>query len=95
MKALDELIEKYSTALSNIQKAIGNGKNTGGKILVESYKQYIKDLETLKEQLKEQHKEDVISAYIYAQDDIVNFYDASDAEQYYQLPHETNWKEQD
>jgi len=56
MKAIDGLIEKYEKALNNIKKSVGKNPKLGGMILIASYKDYVKDLEQLKEQLKEQRE---------------------------------------
>lgn len=56
MKEIDELIEKYEKALNNIKKSVGKNPKLGGMILIASYKEYVKDLEQLKEQLKEQRE---------------------------------------
>ena len=79
MKELDELIE-------NIFLDLGS-RIADNEITIKNPSRFIskyrKDLESLKQSIKEQHKKDVVEAYIHAQDAVVHFYDISEAEQYY------------
>ena len=104
MKQIDELIKKYRDkevksieASKEFAKQKMEINEMSSMAFAFAYDSIQKDLETLKEQLKEQHKEDVVKAYldgaIYGMnvnggcDGIVDD-DKDEAKQYYQQTHE-------
>ena len=101
MKQIDELIEKYRDkevksieASKEFAKQKMEFSEMTSQAFAFAYDSIQKDLETLKEQLKEQHKEDVVKAYKSAVTKCISIQEhgfkvkAITAEQYYQQTHE-------